>query len=102
MFVERDPTTREGALWSQIYWCCYMVRKNPANLTTGQKTTLAELEAVNAELFRAYLLKEQLREVFRRKGAQGQSCCPGGSSGPAAAASQISKSSAAQSKDAAR
>jgi len=55
----------------------WAVRKNPTDLTAGQKTTLAELEAVNAELFRAYLLKEQLREVFRRKGAEGHALLSG-------------------------
>jgi len=64
----RTLATQDGPRDRNLMWA---VRKNPGDLTTGQKTTLAELEAVNAELFRAYLLKEQLREVFRRKGAEG-------------------------------
>jgi len=76
----RTLATQSGPRDRNLMWA---VRKNPGDLTTGQKTTLAELEAVNAELFRAYLLKEQLRQVFRRKGTEGKPCCPGGSSGPA-------------------
>lgn len=50
----------------------WAIRKNPADLNTEQRSTLADLEADNTELFRAYLLKEQLREVFRTKGARGR------------------------------
>lgn len=50
----------------------WAIRKNPADLSTGQRTTLADLENANAELYRAYLLKEQLRGIFRLKGAEGQ------------------------------
>jgi len=70
----RTLATQAGPRDRNLMWA---VRKNPANLTTGQKTTLAELEAVNAKLFRAYLLKEQLREVFRRKGAEGHALLSG-------------------------
>ncbi|MBI5496953.1 MAG: ISL3 family transposase [Deltaproteobacteria bacterium] len=45
--------------------------KNPENLTTKQRTTLKEIEAVNKPLFRAYLLKEQLRDVFKTGGQRG-------------------------------
>ncbi len=50
----------------------WAIRKNPADLNTEQRSTLADLQAENTELFRAYLLKEQLREVFRTKGARGR------------------------------
>ena len=40
------------------------------DLTTEQRTSLAEIAATNATLYRAYLLKEQLREVFRVKGIE--------------------------------
>lgn len=55
----------------------WAVRKNPADLNTEQRTTLADLEKANAELYRAYLLKEQLREVFGLKGAQGHALLTG-------------------------
>ncbi len=70
----RTLATQAGPRDRNLMWA---VRKNPGDLTAGQKTTLAELEAINAELFRAYLLKEQLREVFRRKGAQGHALLSG-------------------------
>lgn len=44
----------------------------PADLTTEQRTSLAEIAVTNNALYRAYLLKEQLREVFRAKGRAGR------------------------------
>jgi Transposase and inactivated derivatives len=38
--------------------------KNPPKLTGEQRTTLAAIQADNGPLYRAYLLKEQLREIF--------------------------------------
>lgn len=39
--------------------------KNPKNLTDKQADTLAQLEADNSDLYRAYLLKEQLRLLLK-------------------------------------
>lgn len=39
--------------------------KNPENLTAPQRAKLADIEHDNRKLFRAYLLKEQLRGVFQ-------------------------------------
>jgi transposase len=39
--------------------------KNPENLTDKQAVTLKNLEQANAPLYRAYLLKEQLRELLK-------------------------------------
>ena len=39
--------------------------KNPENLTDNQKLTLASISKTNNRLYRAYLLKEQLRQVFK-------------------------------------
>ena len=50
----------------------YALWKNPENLTERQKLKLAWVAKVNHQLFRAYLLKEQLREVFRLKGEEGK------------------------------
>jgi transposase len=56
---------RDGhALWA--------TRKNSADLTGKQRTSLAEIAVTNRTLYRAYLLKEQLREIFRVKGTQGR------------------------------
>lgn len=43
--------------------------KSPQKLTERQKETLAKISKTNRPLFRAYLLKEQLRQVFRVKGS---------------------------------
>lgn len=45
--------------------------KNPEHLTTRQRAKLAWLATLNGPLYRAYLLKEQLREVFQVKGQAG-------------------------------
>jgi transposase len=39
--------------------------KNPENLTARQETKLARIEQTNRPIFRAYLLKEQLRQIYR-------------------------------------
>jgi transposase len=39
--------------------------KNPENLTARQQSKLADLERLNRPLYRAYLLKEQLRQIYR-------------------------------------
>lgn len=50
----------------------YALWKNPENLTDRQQAKLAWVAKVNHQLFRAYLLKEQLREVFAVKGEAGK------------------------------
>jgi transposase len=42
--------------------------KNPEDLTGKQRRKLRDIQNENERLYRAYLLKEQLREVFRTKG----------------------------------
>lgn len=49
----------------------YALRKNPENLTERQSIKLAMIAKVNKPLYRAYLMKEQLREVFKLKGTRG-------------------------------
>lgn len=43
----------------------YALWKNPEDLTRRQTVKLADIARINRPLYRAYLLKEQLREVFR-------------------------------------
>lgn len=43
----------------------YALWKNPENLTAHQRAKLEDIEQLNRPLFRAYLLKEQLRDVFK-------------------------------------
>jgi transposase len=52
--LARDLKGARFALW-----------KNPENLTARQRAKLADIEATNRPLFRAYLLKEQLRQIYR-------------------------------------
>jgi len=50
----------------------YALWKNPENLTDRQQAKLAWVAKVDHQLYRAYLLKEQLREVFRLRGSEGK------------------------------
>lgn len=52
----------KGTRWALV--------KNPEDLTRKQRKKLKEIESDNQPLYRAYLLKEQLREIFRTKGYQ--------------------------------
>ena len=48
----------------------YALWKNPEDLTGRQRRKLAWIAKVNDRLYRAYLLKEELRLVFRLKGVR--------------------------------
>jgi transposase len=50
----RDLKGARFALW-----------KNPENLTARQRLKLADVQHTNKRLYRAYLLKEQLRQTYR-------------------------------------
>jgi transposase len=50
----------------------WALRKKPANLSGGQKTALADIAADNKQLYKGYLLKEQLREALAVKGEEGK------------------------------
>jgi transposase len=52
--VARELKGARFALW-----------KNPENLTARQQLKLAEIQKTNHKLYRAYLLKEQLRQIYR-------------------------------------
>ena len=43
----------------------FAVWKNPQNLTDRQAAKLATIQQTNARLYRAYLLKEQLRQIYQ-------------------------------------
>ena len=51
--------------------------KNPRDLTPEQRGSLASLSKTNSGLYRAYLLKEQLRLVFSTKGETGRELLAG-------------------------
>ena len=52
-----DAKALKGARWALWH--------NPGNLTSRQRTTLSIIQKTNKPLYRAYLLKEQLRLVFQ-------------------------------------
>ncbi len=43
----------------------YALWKNPENLTDRQAAKLSSIQKTNARLYRAYLLKEQFRQIYR-------------------------------------
>jgi transposase len=59
-----EAATLKGSRWA--------VLKNPTKLTGSQQETLSSIKTTNGPLYRAYLIKEQLREVFAVKGEQGR------------------------------
>lgn len=64
-----QAATLKGTRWALI--------KNPEDLTCAQRTSLAQIAAINKGLYRAYLLKEQLRAVFKTKGTAGKQLLAG-------------------------
>ena len=62
-------TAFRGSRWALV--------KNAEDLTGRQRTTLAGIAKTNARLYRAYLLKEQLRMVFVAKGESGRALLAG-------------------------
>lgn len=59
----------KGTRWALV--------KNPTDLTPEQRGSLAVIAKTNSRLYRAYLLKEQLRAVFAAKGLQGRQLLAG-------------------------
>jgi transposase len=64
-----QATALKGSRWALL--------KNPPDLTGEQRTTLASIQSTNKTLYRAYLLKEQLRAVFATKGEKGRALLAG-------------------------
>ena len=59
--------TGDGKAADVVKGTRYAVLKNPENLNDKQRLALSLVEKHNKPLFRAYLLKEQLREVFKQR-----------------------------------
>ncbi len=57
--VAKDLKGARFALW-----------KNPENLTARQQTKLSDIQHTNRQLYRAYLLKELLRQIYRLPAAE--------------------------------
>jgi transposase len=67
--LRRDGNTDEA---SEIKGTRWAVLKNPGDLTGEQRTTISVIAKTNNRLYRAYLLKEQLRAVFAIRGKPGR------------------------------
>lgn len=61
----------DQVLANQLKGCRYALWKNPENLTGRQRGKLAWVAKTNNQLYRAYLLKEELRLAIRIKGEAG-------------------------------
>jgi transposase len=66
---ERPGRCAQGTRWALL--------RNQATQTSDQRTTVASIAAINKPLYRAYLLKEQLRIVFETKGEKGRQLLTG-------------------------
>ena len=53
------------ALAKDLKGARFALWKNPENLTPRQRHKLAHIQKINQRLYRAYLLKEQLRQIYR-------------------------------------
>jgi transposase len=60
----------DAALAREFKGARFALWKNPEDLTGRQRGKLAWIARVNARLYRAYLLKEELRLVFKLKGVK--------------------------------
>ena len=70
-----DPFTRQGQAVGQaraVKNARYALWKNPEQLTDRQRHQLEWIAKTDPRLWRAYLLKEALRYVFRTKGEEGK------------------------------
>ena len=67
--VRRRTVEQAGGKDRNARWA---VIKNPPDLTDEQQLSLARIKRTNTALYRAYLLKEQLRAVFAVKGQRGK------------------------------
>ncbi len=63
---------RQTTLAQALKGTRFALWRNPENLTGLQRLKLASIVRTNHPLFRAYLLKEQLRQVFKHKGQLGK------------------------------
>lgn len=64
-----DAKAVKGTRWAVV--------KNPGALTGDQQVALASIKKTNDPLYRAYLMKEQLREVFQVSGSRGRQLLAG-------------------------
>jgi transposase len=63
--ADNEPAHPHAERFKQLTRARYSLWKNPENLTTGQQARLNWIATADPRLYQAYLLKEQLRLVFR-------------------------------------
>jgi transposase len=68
--LERRPQKRPDRRGEGAEGARFCLWKNPEDLTRRQQATLAEIAQTNAPLYRAYLLKEQLRQALKLPAAE--------------------------------
>jgi len=61
----------QSAVASDLKGARFALWKNPEDLTERQQAKLATIQRTNERLYRAYLLKEKLRQVFHLRGKRG-------------------------------
>jgi len=61
----------QKAIAADLKGARFALWKNPEDLTERQQAKLAGIQRTNERLYRAYLLKEQLRQVFHLRGKEG-------------------------------
>jgi len=59
------------ALAGDLKGARFALWKNPEDLSANQRAKLSWVQRTNSQLYRAYLLKEQLRQVFKLRGSLG-------------------------------
>jgi transposase len=57
--------TGQTSLARELKGARFALWKNPENLTARQQLKLSDIQKTNHKLYRAYLLKEQLRQIYR-------------------------------------
>lgn len=77
----------QNAVAHELKGARFALWKNPEDLTERQEAKLAMIARTNDKLYRAYLLKEQLRQVFHLRGRRRWPSSMTGSSGHGVGAS---------------
>jgi transposase len=72
--LRREGRPEQAAALKGSRWA---LLRNPHNQSPGQRARVAQIARTNAPLYRAYLIKEQVREVFRVKGRHGRALLAG-------------------------
>jgi transposase len=66
--ARKTGNTEQGRQLQHARWALW---RKPEDLSPAQQAKLADIQRTNKPLYRAYLLKEQLREVFAVRGQTG-------------------------------